>query len=98
MSLYKQSFCLANRPHIPLIAVAGEDSLVIDFSGSMQVSTCGEHNPGPCPGRPALPPQGPVNAFMLPSHTCGKMPGISNDPPVFLVNQNGDIYLLNKII
>ncbi len=38
----------------------------------MQVSTCGEHNPGPCLGRPALPPQGPVNASMLPSHTCGK--------------------------
>ncbi len=72
MSLYKQSFCLANRPHFTLIAVAGEDSLVIIFSGGMQVSTCGKHNPGPCLGRPALSPQGPVNASMLPSQTCGK--------------------------
>lgn len=73
LSLYKQSFCIANRSHIPLIAVTGRNSQVFlfFFSGSMQVSTCEERDLQPCPGRPGPhpPTPDPVTHLWKTSHS-----------------------------
>lgn len=88
LSVYKQSFCLTNRPHIPPIAVAGKNSQVILHFQEVQVSTCGERELRPCPGRPAFP----SGCFCAPDTPVENKPGIPNDPCVFPVNNRTEMY------
>lgn len=89
ISQYKQSFCLANRPHIPLIAVA-----LGELTGNPCVRKyAGEHTPGirsqAVSGQARFPPQGPVCSHHTPVENSS---GIPDHLSVFLIKHRAYNY------